>query len=125
MNLDSYNCVFCVSVAEETCQHLFLQCPFARHCWHSIQVETPIATSFPEAAVQIKDQLRSRFFMATLILMAWSIWTVRNKLIFKGIQPSIEAVKACFQKELLLLMHRVKENLQEEFIQWTQSLGLL
>lgn len=33
MNLDSYNCGLCSLAVEETREHLFLFCPFARQCW--------------------------------------------------------------------------------------------
>jgi hypothetical protein len=122
MELDSFDCVFCVNSVEETCQHLFLQCPFASQCWPIIQIEAPISTMFPEASTQIKDQMQSQFFMATTILMCWSIWTARNKLIFEGVQPSIPAVKLSFQKEMLLLLHRVKDRLHENFQAWIQIL---
>jgi len=32
MHLESYNCVLCLQNTEETCQHLFLQSPFAKQC---------------------------------------------------------------------------------------------
>jgi hypothetical protein len=33
MQLQSYNCELCNKGAEETLEHLFLQCPFAQDCW--------------------------------------------------------------------------------------------
>jgi hypothetical protein len=89
MQLDSYTCALCNSLVEETLKHLFLNCPFAAHCWNLIQVDIPLQSSFPDIVDQIKDQHNSPFFMEAIILLAWTIWTARNDLIFKGIQISI------------------------------------
>lgn len=122
MELESYDCVFCVNSTEETVQHLFLQCPFAAQCWQNIQIEAPGNTLFPETVSQIKEQMQSQFFMATIILMCWSIWKARNNLIFEGVQPSIMAVKLDFKKEMSLLLHRVKERLHINLQDWILSL---
>jgi len=73
MELESFDCVFCVNSMEETAQHIFLQCPFTSQCWDGIQIEAPTNTPFPEVVSQLKDQLHSKFFMETIILMSWSI----------------------------------------------------
>lgn len=38
MHLDDYTCVFCHLNYEETCFHLFFECPFSRSCWQAISV---------------------------------------------------------------------------------------
>jgi hypothetical protein len=69
---------------EETCQHLFLHCPFAKQCWRIIHIDIPMNEDFPEVTDYLKDRLQSQFFMAAVILVCWAIWTVRNDLIFRG-----------------------------------------
>jgi len=115
MDLQSYNCVFCVDNHEKICSHLFLQCPFARQCWQFIQVQTPDNGAFPEVVEALKAQISSRFFMSAIILISWTIWTSKNKLIFEGIQPSIPRAKVIFKNEMLLLKHRVKQELSLQF----------
>ena len=85
MELDTYSCALCNSLAEETLEHLFLECPFAAICWNIIQVQIPLQSSLPEIFQQIKDQLDNAFFMESIILLCWVIWTERNDLIFNGI----------------------------------------
>ena len=121
MHLPSYNCVMCLNSHEETRSHLFLHCPFARECWQHIRIDVPLDSDFPEVTEMFKDQIQSRFFIAAIILMCWSIWTSRNKLIFEGIQPSPAAAKEIFQKELLLLKHRVRVSLSLQLEQWIQT----
>lgn len=122
MHLESYSCVLCLQNTEETCQHLFLHCPFAIQCWQLIHVDIPLSIDFPEIADTFKNQLHSQFFMAAVILMCRAIWTVRNDLIFKGIQPSLSIARSLFQKEILLLMHRVNSRLSLQFEEWIQNL---
>lgn len=33
MHLDSFNYILCSLSVEETCQHLFIDCPFAKDYW--------------------------------------------------------------------------------------------
>jgi hypothetical protein len=40
MHLDSYNCVLCNLSEEETVDHLFMYCPFARDCWDLLNIHT-------------------------------------------------------------------------------------
>lgn len=122
MHSESYNCVLCMSSPEETVRHLFLDCPFARQCWQFIQVDIPLSSSFPEVSEQIRDQIQTRFFMVAIILICWTIWSSRNKLIFDGILPSVPRAKEIFQKELTLLKHRVKSSLSPQFDQWVLNI---
>lgn len=121
MQLESYDCVHCVNITEETLKHLFLDCPFAAMCWHFINVEIPLSSTIPEVFVQIKDQLASPFFMEAIILMAWAIWIIRNDLVFNGVQPSLVACQRVFLKELSLLQHRIKPGLHLQFSSWFQN----
>lgn len=41
MNLESYNCVLCTDSMEETLEHLFLRCTFARQCWNLLGITVP------------------------------------------------------------------------------------
>ena len=90
MHLDSYNCVLCNLLTEETADHLFVDCPFAAMCWDLIGIDLPQNGSFPELTSQLKDQLNSPFFMDAIILVCWTIWSARNDLIFRGIRPIAE-----------------------------------
>ena len=73
MHLPSYNCVLCDLDTEETLQHLFLHCPFAKRCWEFINLHLPNNAEFPDIAIEIKDNLQSQFFMLAIILLCWAI----------------------------------------------------
>ena len=74
MFLSSYSCVLCGLDAEETLQHLFLQCQFAKQCWQIIGIDIPSDADFPEVMFFLWDTLHSQFFMAVIILVCWAIW---------------------------------------------------
>jgi hypothetical protein len=93
----SFDCVLCQTSEEETVDHLFLNCQFSRDCWNSIGVAIQNDTVVLQAVRQIKDQAHPSF-MLTIILMCWSIWTVRNDLIFNGVQPSVPRAKEIYKK---------------------------
>jgi hypothetical protein len=44
---------------------------------------------------------RRKCFNSVIILGAWSIWFIRNKAVFDGVNPSISSVKRLFLDELI------------------------
>lgn len=122
MLLPSYNCVLCAMDTEETVHHLFLQCECAKQCWQIIGVDIPSDMEFPDAMVFLKNALHSQFFMEATILICWAIWTMRNALIFNGIQPDLLVSRAVFMKEIQLVTHRVKTSFSQPFDQWILSI---
>jgi hypothetical protein len=41
MTIDSYNCVLCSYSVEETIEHLFPSCNFAKQCWNLLGINLP------------------------------------------------------------------------------------
>lgn len=83
-----YNCVLCSLNSEETVNHLFLECDFAREFLALVGLTV---ISDPDPLVRFesfKSQLHSKFYMELIIIMCWSIWTVCNDFIFRGILVS-------------------------------------
>jgi len=122
MHLESYNCVLCQNTVEESTQHLFLSCQFAKDCWNLIGIAIQTDNDVFTAINQIRDQSHPVFFMAVIILMCWAIWTARNDVIFKRTPASFLSVKALFLKELKLLSLRAKTRFSETFDLWIQNL---
>jgi len=110
MHLPSYNCVLCDLDTEETLQHLFLHCPFAKRRWEFVNLHLPNNAEFPDIVNEMRDNLQTQFFMLAIILLCWAIWTSRNDLIFKGIQPSLQVCKGTFLREIKLLSNRVNSR---------------
>jgi len=122
MHLESYNCVLCQLSVKETCEHLFIECPFAKDCWNLLGVTLQNGININDCILQLKEQSHPKFFMMVAILMCWAIWTVRNDLICKNLQPEIQAAKEIFRKELKLLNPRAKARVSLIFDLWIQNL---
>jgi hypothetical protein len=92
MNLDNYNCVLYHNALEETLDHLFLNCDFARNCWR-------------RGALQ-----RSAWFSSlhecnnSNMLDHLDIHISRNDLIFKWCLKGMEICMASFLRELSILV---------------------
>ena len=123
MHLDSYNCVLCNMLVEESAHHLFVDHSFTRMCWDILNVDIPLDGDFPNLAVEIKEQLNTWFFMEAIILLCWTIWIVRNELIFKGNGLNLVECRRVLMYELSLLKHKVKPRHQDQFTSWIQNLG--
>jgi hypothetical protein len=118
--IPSYDCVLCNPCVEETLEHLFLNCNFARSCWASLNLFIPLGDPF-DVLVSFRQQLNLSFFMDVIIIMSWSIWMARNDLIFNGQQPSLQSVKACFRKEFALVIIRAKPSLKHLMASWLEA----
>lgn len=114
--------MLCQQAVEETNAHLFLDCQFVKNCWSLIGITIQSGSDILEAILQIMDQAHPTFFLMAAIIICWAIWTVRNDLIFKGIQPSIQAVQESFKRELKILSLRAQARLSHTFDLWIQNL---
>jgi len=111
MDLNSYQCALCSFLVEENSQHLFLNYDFAKMCWDVIGVDIPLMSSFPDVIPTMKYHISSQFFMETIIMICWAIWTARNELIFRGNNgPCREEYIRIFFKELNLIRFRLNQD---------------
>jgi hypothetical protein len=127
MDLDSFTCIFCLSLQEETVHHLFADCAFARFCWSSLNIDIPLGASFPDLCSQLRTQAPSLFSMETIILFCWAIWIIRNNWTFNGEQFSVRSVRDIFFREMNLKL-RIKagqENLLQSWISESSIASLL
>lgn len=122
MHLESYNCVLCQEAVEETVEHLFLGCQFARDSWELIGVNIQNQVNIFAAIDQIRAQSHPSFFLMVIILMCWSIWSARNNFIFKGVQVNPAQVKVAYLKELKIMSLRARAKFAETFDLWIQNL---
>ena len=122
MQLDSFLCVLCNTSEEETCQHLFIDCPFAKQSWDLLNISFQNGTNINDCITQIRNQSHPVFFMMVAILMCWAIWSVRNDFIFRNIQPNVQTAKEIFRKEIALLSLRAKTKDSITFDLWIQNL---
>jgi hypothetical protein len=105
--LPSYDCVLCQLQLDETLEHVLLCCPFAISCWNLLHLAIPACEPF-DVLQSFKTQLNVSFFMDVIIIMSWTIWMARNDLIFRGINPTLQAAQERFKKEFALVILRAK-----------------
>eukprot|EP00253_Pinus_taeda_P009123 PITA_09123 len=105
--------------AEESCSHLFIECPFARTCWNLIasplntgDLPNQIATlqkswgkCFPHT--NKRKNLASRMWNSIPSNLCWQIWIAINKSIFNNRKPCISRTIA---KTLVLISETIETN---------------
>jgi hypothetical protein len=84
MRLEDCTCVLCHLGVREELIHLLFQCSFAATCWNYISIAISSSTDLQVIIQSLKDQLRVPFFMEIIVTMCWSIWMMRNDVIFRG-----------------------------------------
>jgi hypothetical protein len=75
-----------------------------------------------EAFADLKEKLNVPFLMEIIILVAWSIWIVRNNKFFKNSNPTIASWEAVFYYELIMVKHRMKKKYATQFSNWLHEL---
>lgn len=127
-HLPSYNCILCAANAEETLEHLFLRCDLAIACWDLIGVVINDMNDSSQIFEDIRRQLGVPFFMEVMIIICWSIWTLRNDVIFRGIPASSPRGLEIFKFNFRQLLWRAKKKYFPTIVSWLEQLvfaGLL
>jgi len=98
---------------DETIDHLLVCCVFTRQVWfrllQSVGLQTlapqPDDTSFDvwweKASERVSGQVRNGL-NSIIILGAWSVWNHRNRCVFDGAPPDLNAVYNIIREELRL-----------------------
>lgn len=97
MVFDDYTCVL-MNLVEEDSDHLFLECTFVQQCCQLLHLQVTAHGDHFQSFLDLNLQLNMAFFIDVIILMCWSIWMVRNDLIFQGIQTSLHGCKDHFKE---------------------------
>ena len=99
----------------ETCNHLFLECPFAQAIW----LQSPISNDyrFPSNIkfIDAMDAALKKFpapVFDTLCIACWMIWKCRHKLVFDNIAPSHKELWARAKKYRSEFMEVQQKNVQ-------------
>jgi hypothetical protein len=100
MNLDSYVCPLCNMGCEETCFHLFFECPFSLQCWNFLNIHWNLGIPALDMLVEARQNFGSIIFRELIITAAWCIWLLRNRVVFDNIQFNFQSWKSLFGVEL-------------------------
>lgn len=102
-------CVLCSRREEETIQHLFFHCPFAKWCWSKIGMVWVQDDNIHRRIIASRFQASQRYFMEIFLIAAWELWKVRNRQVFDGIQATHARWLSNFKAEAALQAHRIKD----------------
>lgn len=53
--------------------------------------------------------------MGIIIIMTWSIWTLKNDWIFENKDPTVDKYKRKFVKEFSLLLHKANSKILSSY----------
>jgi hypothetical protein len=115
-------CVLCGQGLEETIEHLFFDCPFARDCWTKIGITWDNDVIIHKRIERTKHLSGRPFFMETFLIAAWEIWKIRNRLVFDGVQASFNRWVRNFKEEASLQSLRIKEADRAAVLLWLDAL---
>jgi len=106
----NYTCMLCQNPPEETVEHLFFECPFAKQCWSKVGLTWSGGTNRLAILHGGRESWRRPLFMDIFLLAAWSLWMERNNQHFRGIPRSFVAWLARFKLLLGLVIHNCPEK---------------
>jgi len=121
MFLEDYNCVLCNQGYEETCFHLFFECPFSRDCWATIPVTWNLNLSPLDMVLQARADFDNVIFREIIITARRVIWNTRNKIIFYNGQRDILLWKRQFRVELSLVCTKAKPSKSALISAWREN----
>ncbi|KAF8730536.1 hypothetical protein HU200_016952 [Digitaria exilis] len=122
MHLDSYCCIMCVSNEEEDTQHLFFNCTFVDACWTYLNIQWDTSLDFQTMLLRARERFGSVIFREVMIHAMWSIWTLRNSIIFYYGSLSFDWWHRSFTDGLKALTLRVKPNVKDAILHYMSSL---
>lgn len=102
-------CVLCEDGNEETIDHLFFDCCFAKRCWDKLGINWVIESDIHKRIERNRQLAGLPFFMEIFLIAAWELWKIRNRLIFDGIQVCFHRWLRNFKDEASLRSLRIKK----------------
>ncbi|KAJ1259387.1 hypothetical protein BS78_10G150800 [Paspalum vaginatum] len=110
--------VLCNTGKAEDINHLFFSCLFSNSCWSKLNIHWELQPSIEERVQLAKLNFQEPWFMEIFVFAAWTIWNLRNGVIFER--------KACnrrlwcnnFRCLSLLQLCKMKEAYRQPFCSW-------
>lgn len=121
--LSDRNCTLCSDHILEDSKHLFFGCSFSERCWLEVGFDWNFSLSVGDIIQDGKLRSRLKCFKEVTIVTCWSIWLLRNNIIFNQGVVSLERWKILFKEAFALVIHRVKPSLRVVFVDWLRDFG--
>jgi len=102
-------CVLWFDWEDETIDHLFFDCPFAKRCWDKLQINWTNDANIHDGIIHNINLAGMPFFMEIFLIAAWELWKIRNTQVFDGIPASLNGWLHNFKEEAQLQSHGIGE----------------
>ncbi|KAG2620120.1 hypothetical protein PVAP13_3NG147902, partial [Panicum virgatum] len=107
---------------EECFKHLFFfEYPFSSTCWNVLGISWDTYLDLCSMVILAREVFGSVIFREILILSCWSIWCVRNGIIFYNGVCSLDQWRFGLKRQLQLVSLRVKPILKDKISSWLSS----
>jgi len=111
----------CNTGAEETIDHLFFTCSFARQCWTRININWDLSLNLEDRFIDAKQRNGVDFFTEAAMIASWELWKIRNDKIFDRQPVCITRWFCNFKNQGLLHSIRFKAGLRLAFHFWLDA----
>ena len=121
MYLEDYSCVLCHNGPEETCFHLFFECPFSSDCWNSINIHRNFNLQPLDMIIQARIDFNSHIFREIFITSCWVLWKARNGIIFDNQTATLLEWRASLKEELGQICIKAKKSISDPLFVWKEN----
>jgi hypothetical protein len=115
-------CVLCSASTEETIEHLFFECAFAKRCWDKLRIVWISEDDIHRRILITRQQAGIPFFVEIFLLAAWELWKLRNMTVFDGVQATFARWIRNFKDEAALQSHRLGQDDRRLACLWLDAL---
>lgn len=118
---DTVTCVMCSTGAEETIEHLFFDCPFAKVCWATVHFQWDELLPLWDRFIHAGTIHNLPFFTEATLIAAWELWKLRNDKVFQRRDSTPSIWLGNFKNQCILQSVRFKDDLRSSFCVWLDS----
>lgn len=122
-NLNAFTCVLCNHNIEEDLFHLFFGCTFSQNCWSFLHIAWDLNLAPLDMVIEARRYFGHVIFREILIAACWSIWKMRNSIIFDNETCSFQRWKIIFKIEFGLVCIKAKGGKKTLLKTWLQQLS--
>jgi len=116
------HCVLCTEGIEESIEHLFFSCEFARKVWDKLGISWTAEIDIHYKIIHTRRQNGIPFFMEIFLIAAWELWKIRNRQVFDGVHAAFSRWLRNFKDEAALQSHRLKDDDRRLVCLWLDAL---
>lgn len=103
-------CVLCSAQMEETIEHLFFDCAFAKRCWDKLGIIWVQDADIHKKFMRTRQQAGLPLFTEIFLIAACELWKLRNRMVFDGEQATFARWLRNFKDEASLQSHRLRDD---------------